>query len=260
LLISCSDNSAKEQLSTLQKIQSERVLNVGYVVYEPTVIKDPNTGELSGHFVDAIRFIADVMNVELVFHEADFSTFAAGLQSGRFDISIAATYRTIPRAMAVSFTNPIIYIGNGAIVSKDDVRFKTLNDFNQPNLKIAVAQGEASHEYAKEHFSLAKINALSTSDLSLPLAEVSVGRADIGLADAWSTAKYAKEHPEVINLFAANPYDLTPVGWAVRSEDIQLLNFINTAIEYTQSTGRMKEWEKIYDAHWVKPILTFGVE
>jgi ABC-type amino acid transport substrate-binding protein len=245
---------------TLERIQKAGTLNVGYVVYPPTVIKDPNSGELRGHFVDAIRFMADIMKVKVQFHEADFSTFVADLQNGKTDLSIAATYRTIPRAMAVAFTRPIIYIGNGAIVKAGDQRFKAVDDFNQPGLRIAVAQGEASHEYAREHLGKATLTVISTSNLSLPLAEVVAGRADVGLADAWTTSLFAREHPETVDLFAGRPYDLTPVGWAVRQDDPQWLNFINTALDYLESTGRMEVWEAKYNAHWVRPRREYVVQ
>ncbi len=238
---------------TLQKIQQDGVLKVGYVVYPPTVIKDPNTTELSGHFVDAAKFLAKVMEVKVEFVEATWSTFVGGLQSGQFDLSIAATYRTIPRAMAVAFTRPIIYIGNGAIVRHGDTRFKSIKDFNKKGIKLAVAQGEASHEYAREHFPNAELTVLSTADLSQPLTEVLAGRADVGLADAWTTSQFAAVHPEAVDLFAGRPYDLTPAGWAVRQDDVVLLQFVNTALDYMESTGRMREWESNYDTHWVHP-------
>ncbi len=262
-LISCNNTQNENKStssSTLEKIKKNGVMKVGYIVYPPTVIKDPNTGELSGHFVDAARFMAKVMDVKIEFVEATWSTFVGGLQSGQFDFSIAATYRTIPRALAVDFTVPIIYIGNSAIVRKGDHRFHSINDFNKKGIKIAVAQGEASYEYAKEHLPNAELIVLSTADLSQPLTQVLLGRADVGMADAWTIKQFANEHSEVIDLFADNPIDLTPVGWAVRKNDQELLNFLNTSIEYMISSGRMREWEKKYDAHWLYPKTTWAVD
>ena len=82
----------------------------------------------------------------------------------------------------------------------------------------------------------------------------------VGLADAWTTSQFSKEHPDVVDLFAKKPYDLTPVGWAVRSENIEWLNFINTALDYCKSTGRMEEWEAKYNAHWIKPRIEYKVD
>lgn len=263
VLNSCNNGKINEnknnQLSTIEKIQKEGIMKVGYVIYPPTVIKDPNTGELSGHFVDAVKFMADIMKVKVEFVEATWSTFVGGLQSGQYDFSIAATYRTIPRALSVDFTVPIIYIGNGAIIKKGDTRFKTIADFDKKGIKIAVAQGEASHEYASEHFKNAELVVLSSADLSQPLTQVLTGRADIGMVDAWTTKQFAEQHLEVTDLFADSPIDLTPVGWAVRKNDQELLNFLNTSIEYLISSGRMRDWEKKYNAHWFFPKTVWTV-
>jgi polar amino acid transport system substrate-binding protein len=249
-------NSSRPAGGTLQKLYKEGVLRVGYVVYPPTIIKDPETGELSGYFIDAVRFIAEVSKVRLEFVETTWATFMDGLQSYQFDLSIGATYRTIPRAMEVAFTKPIIYIGNGAIVRNDDGRFTTIEDFDREGIRIAVAQGEASHEYAKIHLEKAELIVVSTADLSEPLTEVLDGRADVGLADSWTTFQFAREYPEVVtDLFADRPYNIMPVGWAVRQNDQEFLNFLNTSIDYLISTGQMREWEKKYNARGLRPKI-----
>lgn len=238
---------------SVTSIQKSGKIKVCYVPYSSTVIKDPNSQMLSGHFIDAMNFIAETLQVKVEYVETDFQSFIAYLQSGKCDLSIAATYSTILRAAAVSFSNPIIYLGNGAIVKYGDSRFSKPEDFNQDGLIIAVSQGEASHNYAKQHFPKAKLLVIASSDLSLPLLEVITGRADVGLADSWSTEKFAKTNSgKVTDLFAGRPYDVTPVGWAVRTKDQELLNFINTSINYLESTGRMSEWEKKYKARWMK--------
>lgn len=251
-----SGNSSRSAGGTLQKIYKEGVLKVGYVVYPPTIIKDPETGELSGCFVDAVRFIAEVSKLRVEFVETTWATFMSGLQSGQFELSIGATYRTIPRAMEVAFTKPIIYIGNGAIIRNGDGRFTTIEDFNKEGIKIAVAQGETSHEYARTYLGKAELIVVSTADLSEPLTEVIAGRADVGLADSWTTFQFAREYPEVVtDLFADRPYNIMPVGWAVKQNDQEFLNFLNTSIDYLISTGQMREWEKKYNARWLRPKI-----
>ena len=87
----------------------------------------------------------------------------------------------------------------------------------------------------------------------MTFTEVSTGRADAALGDAYATNRYAAEHPEVVDLLAECPYNLTPAAWAVRHEDIDLLNFVNTAIEFCETTGKLEEFEKKTGAHWLHP-------
>jgi len=253
------NNSIPQKQSTFEKVKKTGILKVGYIVYPPTVQRDPNTGVLSGHYVDAVEEIAKQMNLRIEYHEAEWGTFIAGLKSGKFDLSIAATYRTIPRAQEVAFTRPLMYIGNSVIVKANEKRFNSIEDFNQEGLTIAVTQGEQGHEYAKMYLSKAKLTVLSTADQSLAFTEVSTGRADAALGDSWACEQYATKHPEVKDLLADNPYNLTPVGWAVRYDDLVWLEFINTALDALDSTGKLRDFETKHGAHWIHPKISWEI-
>jgi polar amino acid transport system substrate-binding protein len=231
---------------TLERITKEKTFKIGFIPSPPGVIKDPKTGELSGYYIDTIRVICDLMGVKPVFVEAAWGTFVAGLQSGQFDLSIAATFATIPRALAVEFTHPIHYLGYSAVVKKGDTRFKSLADIDRPGMKVAVVQGAAGHEYAKQNFKNAQLTVLATSDLTAPFVEVSAGRADVGIEDAWATKRYAAAHPEVVDLFAERPYNVLPIAWAVRKGEYDLLTFMNTALDYMLINGRLDQLASKY--------------
>lgn len=252
-----TQQSAAKRIPTLVKVKKAGTLHVGYIVYPPTVQKDPNTGKISGHFVDTIEEIAKQMEIKVEYHEAEWGTFIAGLKSGKFDLSIAATYRTIPRAQEVAFTRSLMYIGNSVIVKADDIRFDSIDDFNQEGIVIAVTQGEQGHEYAKFNLPKAKLTILSTADQSLAFTEVSTGRADAALGDSWACKQFVAKHSEVKDLLAEDPYNLTPVGWAVRYDDLAWLEFINTALDALESTGKLRQFETQYNAHWVHPTVTW---
>ena len=106
----------------LDQTISSGELRVGYIVTPPNAIKDPATGDLSGFDVDAIREIASKMGLKTTFTETDWGTFAAGLQTNQFDVSIAPTFATTKRSMAVLFLRPLIFAGNGALVKAEDNR------------------------------------------------------------------------------------------------------------------------------------------
>ncbi len=238
--------AAEAQQGTLDKILKEKVFNIGYIPSPPGTIKDPKSGELSGFYIDTIRYVADQMKVKPVFHEAKWATFVAGLQSGQFDLSVAATFATIPRALAVDFSRPIHYLGYSAIVKKGDSRFKSLQDIDKPGIKVAVVQGAAGHEYAKQNFKNVQLVVLSTGDLTAPFVEVTAGRVDVGIEDAWATKRYAAKHPEVVDLFAENPYNVLPIAWAIRKGDTQMMNFVNTVVDYLLINGKLQQFANKY--------------
>ena len=253
-LYGCNPKSTSgvAQESTFEKIKKAKTIKVGYIIYPPMVTKNPNTGKLNGHFIATIKDIADQAGWKLKFIETDWSGFAAGLNSRRFDLSIAPTFTTIPRLTKVSFTQPLIYAGNSAIVRANDKRFTQITDFNNKEVTLAVTQGEAGHEYALANLPEAKLIVHPGSNQSLAFQDVLAGRADAALGDAYITAQFVLKHKDKLtDLFADNPYNLTPVSWAIGYGDNDLLAFLNNAIAVLSIQGKLRQYEKEAGANWI---------
>jgi polar amino acid transport system substrate-binding protein len=244
LVLAAGTQPAEAQV--MDRILKEKKIRIGYIPSPPGTIKDPATGEVKGYYVDGVRYIFKTIGVEPEFVETTWANFAAGLQSGQFDLSMAGTFATIQRAAAVEFTKPIHYLGYSAVVKKGDERFKALGDFNKDGIKIAVVQGGAAQEYVKENFPKATIVALATGNLTAPFVEVSAGRADVGIEDAWQARRYSSTQPGVTDLFQANPYNTLPICWSAKRGNSDIINFMNTAIDFMLLTGR---WERMADKY-----------
>lgn len=256
-LTACTQNSAQQpnqstaSTSILGQVITNSKIKVGYLVFPPTITKNQTTGELGGHMVETIKEIARLNKWTPEFIETDFAGFTNGLDSKRFDMSIVPTFVTVPRALSVYFTKPLFYAGNSAITKAADTRFTTLESIDQPNINIAVTQGEAGDEYATANFKKAKITRFPGGDQSLAFQAVIAGRADIALGDAYVTTQFAKANPQVKDLFADKPYNLTPVSWAVRRGDDEMLNFLNSSLEALDFQGRLREFEQKAGANWL---------
>ncbi len=254
------DNQTSQQINTLQKINKTGQIDVCYGVYPPAVIKDAKTGELSGHDIDAVELIAERIGATVEYHEQTFGNMAAALQSGICDLA-TTFFAQIPRAKVVAFTQPLYYAGHTALVQKGDTRFQKIEDADKKGIKVVVANGESGHNYVKAHFQNAEIIVIDveSSDLSRFLVDVSTGRADIGIADTNTIARYAEEHPEVEDLFTGKPFDLSPVNFAVRYSDADFLVFMNTSLEYLQISGEFRQLEEKYDAQWLHEIRQYSL-
>ncbi|HVZ14062.1 MAG TPA: ABC transporter substrate-binding protein [Bauldia sp.] len=229
---------AQAEARTLDQIISSGELRIGYVVTPPNAIKDPATGDLSGYDVEMIKAIATEMGLKPTFVETDWGTFAAGLQADQFDISICPTFATIKRSMAVLFTRPIIFAGNGALVKADDNRYKTFADMNNPDTRIAVLQGGQAEDFARRTMPNANIISLASSDLTAGMVEVLAGRADVGIEDSYTVNEFVHKQPSTKNLFAADPFNLTPVAWAVARGNNDLVAAINSGLNIMLYSGR----------------------
>jgi polar amino acid transport system substrate-binding protein len=251
----------QEDEATLERIMREGKLKVCYINYHPIVIKDPNTGQLSGEAIDAIEYIADETELEVEYVESTWGTFIAALQSEKCDVVGTAVFTRMERAKSVSFTRPMYYIHNSVLIREGDERFTDLEDFNDGNVTVAVIQGEVGHLYAQKHLPEANLIVLPGADISLALAQVSSGKADAAFTDGWTIQQYAEEHPETVDFLDVNPdaaYGINPNAWAVRHEDTGLLNFLDTAIYNMEADGKFLEYEEKYGSSWLRPV--FGLE
>lgn len=231
-------------VDSLQQIKSEKKIRVGYISYSEITSRDNQTGEIKGFLVDVLyEVLADLQipreNIEFV--ETDWQNFGLGLETHKYDLSISGTFNTPVRARVVDFSKPIFYLGNGAVVRKDDNRFHSIQDFNRPGITIAVVQGEQGYEYAKRNLTQATVVSLSGSDLALAPLQVKVGKADAALSDQYILRKYVLSNPEVKDALADNPYDVLPICWSVRknSNDASLLAYVNEQLGKLESSGKL---------------------
>jgi ABC-type amino acid transport substrate-binding protein len=232
---------------TMDQIRSKHTLNVGYFVFEPTIMEEPNTHKLSGVFVDMIESIAKAMDVSLSYHKVDLANFAAGLQSHQYDLSIGATFATPQRAVAVLFTRPIFYAGYTGVVPKGKAKgFPTWQSMDRAGLRVAVKQGSAIDDFVRDNFKHAQIVRLAGADLNLPLTAVSSGQADVGLMNQLTVFTYLRSHPELEEVLSTNSVAPTYFSWAVRPDDSRWRDYLNTCIDYLENTGDTYRFESKY--------------
>ena len=235
------------QGDTLDRVRSSKELHVGYFIFEPTIMEDPNTGQRTGVFIDLVESIAKALDAKVVYHKVDLANFAAGLQARQFDLCIGATFATPQRATAVLFTRPLFYSGYTGVAAKGQAaKYTKWQDMDSPNLRVAVKQGSAIDDFVRDNFKQAQIVRLTGPDLSLPLAAVSSGQADVGLMNQQTVFTYLRTHQELEEVLAKTPIAPTNFAWAVRPDDLRWLHFLNTSLEYLENTGEMYRYESKY--------------
>lgn len=237
----------------LDEILTSKEIRLGYVNYPPLMIRDPKSGKLSGVFIEALEQVFGVgLKIKPVWVEQTWATFAAALQADQIDVFIGASFATPQRSTALSFTQPFAYMGNGVVVRKEDAegKFKgvtSLMELDKPGLTIASPLGGAPHDWLKAHFTKAKIVGVESTDQSRGSLEVLAGRADASYWDAFISAKDVRNNPgKLIDLFAENPIDASPISWAIARKRPELLQFLNTVLEYMETNGTWLKYEEPY--------------
>lgn len=256
IFTSTVEAQAQAPQSILQKVQRNKVVHAGYIPYPPFVIVDPNTKKLSGYFIELMdAIVADMgQGIKIEYEETTWGTMVVGVQSGKFDVVVSGIFSTIPRAMQVTFTRPVMLVGLSAVARAGDNRFKTDADLRKPGLTIAVTAGEVGHSYAQKYLPNAKLIVLDTPDITRPMLEVLSGRADIGIADSMSVFNFVQAHKaKAVNVFAERPLFLYGTGLLL-PRDLQWKDFMDQAIsflEYSKVLDRLEQKYKKGATEWI---------
>jgi polar amino acid transport system substrate-binding protein len=214
----------------LEAITKKGELRIGYIPSPPGAAKDPNTGEVTGFYIDIAKAIAADMNVKPVFVESTWGNFVAGLQAKQFDISIGATFATVKRAMAVDFTDPLFYLGSVAVVKSGESRFKSLQDMNKPDVRIAVVQGTAAEDFVRRTIPNAKLTSIAGGNLTAGFMEVASGRADASFEDSFTAGRFVEQQPSTKVIFGDKPVFFLPVAWTVKKGNSELQEVFNIGL------------------------------
>jgi ABC-type amino acid transport substrate-binding protein len=229
----------------MDRILREKKIRVGWSAYEPLLMRDPKTGELSGYFFDMARYIFKEIDVTPEFTEVTYANLVAGIQSGEIDLSIADSYITVKRAAVVDYTRPILFLGSRFLGRADETRFKTLSDLNKPGVKVAVLLGGSAQDFIRRNLPNAQMVSLNTTNKTAPYIEVASGRADAALNDSWSVERFAASQPSTKPLFE-QPFDVRPTAWIVKRGNYDLLSFINSSLETIITSGLFREMASKY--------------
>jgi ABC-type amino acid transport substrate-binding protein len=237
---------------SLDEILDSKILKIGVVPYDVDIIKDPNSGEYKGVFVEAIRFVCEEMKVECQFQEYTWQSFVGAIQAGQIDLSIATTYSTIPRATAVLFSDPLYDLGYKAVARKDDKRFAAVEDLNKSDVRVAVPQGTGQMAWVEKVAPEAQIRAVPTEEGAL--LEVITGQADIAISAAAAAQHAIENQATLAEALGGRIYDVNQVCWAMNRKDIDLKFLIDTAIGKLKASGMLRDIAEDYKAPWSESI------
>lgn len=223
--------SRADDTSAWQGVKKAGVLRCGAAVAPPYVMRDPKTGEYSGFFSELCRdFGQKVLKVKVEFVDTTWDNIVAGLQSDKWDLSLALN-DTPEREKAISFSAPatdynvsFVYNKNNPKVPKDA---RSIADFDKPSVTIAVMSGTAQDKAISAVVKQAQIMRLPGND-ETRLALMSK-RADL-LADANITNMLLTEaHPDwAVAIQPQPPLAQQEVAFGIRKEtpaaDVAALN------------------------------------
>jgi len=241
-------------------------IRVGYVIYPPSSIKDPNTGKLSGIFVDALDEAGKNLNLKVDWtEEVGWGSMIEGLRAGRYDMIGSPVWTSAPRATQADFSIPLMYSAIAVYARPDDHRFdKSYDPINDPNVRIAAVDGELSNTIAKEQFPQAKIVSLpQLASISEALLNVATGKADVAFVEISIAGEYLKNNPgKIRNVQPANPLRINGNTMVVPEGEQSFKSMLDVALQEELNSGFFAALVKKYETipgSFYPPARTFDL-
>jgi polar amino acid transport system substrate-binding protein len=270
LMFGCGDIANKN--TTTQSTAYDRVINsgelkVGYVPYPPGLIKDPNTGELSGVFFETLNAAGKSMGIEVKWtEEVSWGTMIEGLKTNRYDVIGSPVWANSTRGKVASFTVPLFYSGIGVYVRQDENRFdEDLSLLDSKNVKVSMLDGDMASLIANSDFPKATQLALAPlSDNSQLILEVESGKADVTFVEPYFVQLYFKSKTKTLkNLAVDKPIRIFPNSIMMDKGQYDLKSMLDIALSEQINSGFVDKLIQKYtgsDNAFYKTAYPFRVE
>jgi polar amino acid transport system substrate-binding protein len=227
------------QESTLEEVMKRGVLKVGMDTFVPWAMKD-KSGNLVGFEIDVAKKVAEDMGVKVEFVPTKWSGIIPALLTGKFDVIIGGMTIRPQRALQVNFTMPYDYSGMGIVAHKKlAAGFKSLEDFNKPDVQIACKLGTTAVASAKKFMPKAQLREFD--DEAQAYQELRNGKVHAVVGSAPRPAFEALQYADSLFLPIEGMFTKEPIGFAVRKGDPDTLAFFNSWIIGAADEGWLAE-------------------
>jgi len=225
------------QGSAMDRITKDKTLRVGWSVWNPYVYRDPQTNKLVGISYDLVEELGKSMGAKVEWVEDSWATLPAGVQARKFDMTLLMAI-TPPRAEAVDFSVPVTQHGLSLIAPQGKVaKTKGWEEWDRPDIKIAVTLGANSDMFVTEKFKKAQIVRLKTVPENV-LALMS-GRVDAHASTIDALKSIQKEHPDLA--IVPGSFGGSEVAFGLPKGDKALAREVNKFVDEAKRSGHIKQ-------------------
>src|SRR4051812_12526459 len=202
-------SSSAKQETVYERVTRTGVIRAAYISYPPALMRDTNTGKMSGIFVDTLEQAAHNLGLKVQWtEEVGWGSQIEGLAANRYDIVGSPVWANPTRGKLTTLSRPVYYSGIGIYVRSNDNRFAAAaggnwDSINSPQVRIATIDGETGDLIARTQFPKAqRVSLPQNSDISQLFLEVAGGKADVFFAEPYFAMEYFKRNPRSVKNIA----------------------------------------------------------
>lgn len=243
----------EEQESVFNRVMRTGVLRCAYYPYAPALIKDPNTGAMSGIFYDVITEAARRLSIKVEWtEEVGYGVIPEGFKTRRYDAFCNTVWPTPERSRAASFSIPLYYSPVTVFVRADEQRFAdNYENLDKPDVKFAVKDGDVSASYADGFFPNSKQSSIpQLADTAQLLDDVANGKADAVINEPGLLFQYLEKNPNSLKeMIPGHPLQTSGNTFMLPPDEPQLKMMFDTVLQDMLNTGFVEKTIRKYEKH-----------
>ncbi|MDX2027265.1 MAG: transporter substrate-binding domain-containing protein [Alphaproteobacteria bacterium] len=225
-----SDGEKKE--TAFEHIMRTGTIRCGYLLSPATLMKDPNTGTMSGVMADYLQALGDALHLKVVWQEEmNLATYLQDLQNGRYDLECSGGWPNALRGKQVEYSTPIYYFPFYGAVRSDDRRFdNNYAAMNNASVRIAGHDGGTNSLIRERRFPNSTYVGLANGvPLTNALLEIMGNKADVTFLDYPTFQAFMNSNPGKLRKVDGPPVRLIPTNISFAAGEYRLQQMLNTA-------------------------------
>lgn len=223
---------------TLDRVRRTGILKVGTdATYPPFESVDPSSGRVAGFDVDVVQALAAKLGVKAEFIVVPFDAIIPGLKTEKYDLVVSAMTITPERARQVRFTRAYVVAGQSVAVRAAETAIQGAGDLG--GKRIGCQLGTTGELEAKK---IAAADVVSFDAIGAAFRDLENGNLDAVIADTPTARIFIRDHPTI--RLAGEPLTREEFGMAVRPQDTDMQQAIDTALDQLRRSGEMRAIEE----------------
>ena len=231
-------DKAKEVLGHDPTGLAKKIVDSGVVVvandanYPPQSSVDKATGEMVGFDVDVANKMGELLGLKVEFENPAWETIPAGLQQGRFGVSIGSMTPTSERRKALAFTEPYYYVSAQVFVKKGGMQIAGAQDL--AGKKVGTGAGTTYYTYLKQS-TKADVKTYQTDADAFP--DLANGNIDFVMT-AGPTGQQAISQGQPFE-FSGKPLSYDDCCFAIKRGEPDWLDMLEYAVQTMHQDGSL---------------------
>lgn len=241
---------ASDNETVYQRVMRTGTLRCGYIAWQPYVMKDPNTGKLSGMSYDVYEALGRALDIKIEWvSEVLVGQQVDALRSGKIDAVCGDWPLNSASTKYVDYLRGFAWFPVYLYGKKSGKKFTSLDQINNENVSISAMDGDISLLIADKKFPKAhKIQVPAMADPTQINLNVMTGKADLASNDPFSISYFnAANNNILVPVLADKPLVTLKTSGSIKKGEQDLANMLNEGIELLITSGEIDDILDRYD-------------